>query len=243
MDLISFIKNYLPSDYDLRLTNELSFSFDRTMDNVIVRIQQGNRYKRGVVMPLTIMVTSKDINRASSVWNQFVKTVSDNDYIEGTSNYYMLFMIPTVTQVFDEISNNYYSVLSIMGTIVETDASNDISKIEIKNTLGVYEELELISGSVSYVSTPKTEQEANGYMMKTNIQGSVLSANIVTHIDDNDFFTRLRLMRQGGNNNQTFETRITWLNGDIENYNFKLTRQAFLKNRGELSSLTIDFML
>lgn len=243
MDFIQFIKDNLAEGYDFKIAQDLSFNFDDKRDNVIIRLQQGNRYKKGVVIPITILVTSDDVETMRKVWTEWVNAVSDENYIEGTDNYYMLFMSPSIVQTFDEISNNFYSVLTIMGTIVETNDSNDISKIEIKNTLGEYEELELVSGSVSYVSTPKTEQEANGYMMKTNIQGSVLSVNIVTYIDDNDFFTRLRLMRQGGNNNQTFETRITWVNGDIENYNFKLTRQAFLKNRGELSSLTIDFML
>jgi len=131
MDLVDFIAENLPSTYSFKTTRELSFVFDKDVDNIVLKVQQGNRYLKGVIMPVTILISTKDTTNAMSVWNEWVVSVSDKDVLEGTSNYYMIFQTPTVTQVFDEVSNNYYSTITIYGTIVETDGLYDISKITI----------------------------------------------------------------------------------------------------------------
>lgn len=244
MDLIQFIKENLPADYQFQITQDLSFRFDKNSDNVVLKIQQGNRYKRGVIMPITINITSKDVSNSRQLWEQFVKNVSDENYLEGQINYYMLFMTPSIIQVFDEISNNYYSVINIMGTIVETDSVNDVIKMEVKIGSSDYINLEIITLPISWTSTFSTEQYGVSNTMHSYAMSSVASFSVSTYIEDNLFFNTLFRMRQGNVSNDTiFNVRLTWQNGDIESYNARVSRQAFLKNRGELSVMTIDFMV
>lgn len=239
MDFIQFIKDNLAEGYDFKIAQDLSFNFDDKRDNVILRLQQGNRYKKGVVIPITILVTSDDVETMRQVWTDWVNAVSDENYIEGTDNYYMVFMSPSIVQTFDEVSNNFYSVLTIMGTIVETNNTNDIKKFEV-SWGSTFIELDIINIGLSLVYTQLTEQKKNETMMKTSNIGSVLSLSLTTYIDDNDFFNMLRSMRNGVSN-VDFVCRLTWNNGDIETHSMQLTRQGFVKTRGELSVVTIDF--
>lgn len=239
MDFIQFIKDNLTEGYDFKIAQDLSFNFDDKRDNVILRLQQGNRYKKGVVIPITILVTSDDVETMRKVWTDWVNAVSDENYIEGTDNYYMVFMSPSIVQTFDELSNNFYSVLTIMGTIVETNNTNDIKKFEVSWD-DTFIELDIIQIGLSLVYTQLTEQKKNETMMKTSNIGSVLSLSLTTYIDDNDFFNMLRSMRNGVSN-VGFVCRLTWNNGDIETHSMQITRQGFVKSRGELSVVTIDF--
>ena len=63
MDIIRFIKdeiNSINADYKFKINSELNYNFEKDKDNVVLRLQQGNRYKKGVIIPISILVTSED---------------------------------------------------------------------------------------------------------------------------------------------------------------------------------------
>lgn len=245
MDFLEFIKNHLQiinPQYVYKINSELNFKFESDKDNVIVRLQQGNRYKKGVVLPITILVTSKDLNNAMQVWSQLVLEVSDKNYIEGTDNYYMLFMTPSVNQMFDEVTNNYYSVISIMGTIVETNETNDIVKVEVRRGSNPFEEVELIGSTLTTTLTVDTEQTSGLEILRSLSTGTVIAGSLDIYPVSGQFLSDLRNMRTGILTNQTrFDFKFTWQDGIWEIHNCLVTSQGFVKRRGELSTMQIQF--
>lgn len=238
MDILQFIKEKLgevKSDYNYKINPELNFNFQADKDNVVLRLQQGNRYLRGVVIPLSILITTKNPLQCVEVWSDFVGSVSDRTVVEGVDSYYFMLMTPAISQVFDEISNNYYSVVQVIGTIVETNAIDDIIKFEIGD-----EELEIIE--MTYMLQNTVEPSPRGSLVHADAVSGVLSGSITTYIGDNDFFLELMTMRRNGSNiNMPFVVKITWQSGEIETFNAKITLQSFIKRRGELSRVNINF--
>jgi len=244
MDFIEFIAENLPNDYTFKTTSELSFNFEKDVDNILVKMQQGNRYLKGVIIPVTIIVTTKNISKSLSTWNEWVVSVSDKDVLEGTSNYYMIFQTPTVSQVFDEVSDNYYSTITIFGTIVETDELIDIKSLKIDG-------VEMTVNTLTYqlTNTPDSEQPTNinsgdDYINTSSIQSSVLSLRVTTFMEDYDSLrTKLFNVRKSLESpDNSFEICITWSNDETETITMKNTSQSFQKNRGAVSLLTLDFV-
>lgn len=239
MNFIQFIKDNLPTTYHLEIYNELSYVFTADVDNVVVKAQQGSRYQRGVVIPISILITSKDVNNALTVWGQWVAEISDRDYNEGTDNYYMIFSTPTVTQVFDENSNNFYGVISVFGTIVETNNALDIKALAIDGVNVIVNE-----GALVLSNGMNSEAVSGLYLNKSNVINGTLSFQVTTFIEDNTLFDKLRSMRLGTTSiNSVFSVKFTWSNDYVEIYTFKLSSQSFNKSRGNISTLTLMFTL
>lgn len=239
MNLVEFISQNLPVDYSFNITENLSYKFDKNVDNLVLKVQQGNRYQRGVIMPLSIIITSKDPQRAMTIWNEWVLTVSDRDYLEGTFNYYMIYQTPSITQVFDEISNNYYSVITVFGTIVETNNVLDIKKLEIDGV-----EIIINEGTYQLSSSPNSEQPSDSaYLNTSNIISSVLSLNVTTFLDDlGTLGLKFKGMRKNTTNpNSTFDVKITFTDDSIEQTNMRCTLQSIQKSRGSITTLTLNF--
>lgn len=238
---LEFLKETMDEDYNAVVHQELSFKFDADKDNIMVRVNQGNMYRRGVVLPISILVTSKNILKAFEVWNNWVATISDKDYLEGTENYYMMFQTPYVTQVFDEISNNYYQVLSLFGTIVKTEGIDDIVKITIDGV-----EVELNEISLQQVGTVNMHQSSgDARQNKTSITSSVLTLQLTTfNADYGALSTKLKNIRTKVINPDTEFTVAIWKVGEQtagETYTMKLTTQNVVKSRGAMSLLTLNF--
>lgn len=243
MNLEEFLKEKLNDNYDFKLTKELNYNFEENKDNVVLRISQGEQYKKGVVQPLTILVTSKNINKSKDIWNNFVKETSDRDYQEGTENYYMLFQTPYVSQLFDEVSNNYYHVMTIFGTIVITEGIDDIKKIEIDGV-----EVEMNDVNLQLTGNPSTSQESTDPRLnRSTINSAVLTLNIVTfNADYGTLTTKLKNIRKKLiSQNENFSVKI-WYSGDTvqasESHTMKLVTQNIAKSRGAISLLTLSFV-
>lgn len=240
MDFIEFMKEHLPNGYKTTFHSELSFIFDDEIDNVVIRLNEGNRYQRGVVIPLTIFITTKNINQAKNIWSNWVASVSDKDYNSESAeeNYYMMFQTPTVIQMFDEISNNYYQVLSIYGTIVETYGILDIKKLEIDGI-----EVDINEMSYQLVNQPDISQTIDDSFSETTIQNSVLSFNVTTFLADyGALSSKLKNMRKGIISSDTgFAVKFTFNDGDTEQNTMKLITQSIVKSRGSISLLSLSF--
>lgn len=245
MNIVDFIKDNLKEidhQYNYKISEELNFNFQAEKDNIVVRLQQGNRYQRGVVIPISILVTSKNVLKMKAIWNEWVLKVSDETYIEGTDSYYMIYMTPAVTQVFDEISNNYYSVISILGTIVETNNSNDITKFEIKTNGNDWQSLSVNDFVIGYNSGVNSEQEAGTEINTSKIINTVVNFTLTTYIEVGDLFTKLRQMRLGTlTNNTTFQIRVTWVDGITEEYFVKNSSHTIRKAKGEITTINLIF--
>lgn len=241
MDFVAFIREYLPEGYDIKITDEVSFDYNPEIDNVIIRKNQGNQYTRGVVVPISIMITTKNVSNAFDIWKNWVMDVSDKDYNEesSTENYYMMFMTPSVVQLFDEISNNYYQVLTIIGTIVVTYGVLDIKKLEIDN-----QEVDINELSYQLVNQPDISQTiTGGNLSVTTIENSVLSFTLNTFLtNEGNLGLKLLNMRKGIISGDTsFSIKFTYNNGDVENIDMKLTSQNIVKTRGSITLLSLAF--
>lgn len=238
---LEFLQDTIDSDYNAVVHQELSFVFDEDKDNIVVKVNQGNRYKRGVVLPISIIVTSKNINNAMIVWNNWVASISDKDYLEGTENYYKMFQTPYVVQVFDEVSNNYYHALSIFGTIVKTEGIDDIVKITIDDV-----EVELNEVSFQQVGNVSTHQASgDARQNKTTINSSVLTLQITTfNADYGTLSAKLKNIRTKIISPDAPFTVAIWRVGEQtagETHTMKLTTQNIVKSRGAMSLLTLNF--
>jgi len=241
MNLVDFIAEHLPDDYSFKITKELSFEFEDGYDNAILKTQQGKQYRKGVIMPVFLTITSKDTTNAIKIWSDWVKEVSDKDYQEGTSNFYMIFQTPSVAQVFDELKTNYYSTVSIIGTIVVTENVMDIKSLKIDD-----DEITVNDWAFKLTSTPDSEQpvaEDEGYINTSEITASVLTMQVTTFNEDYaNIRQKLTNMRKNSKNpNDMFHVKITWADDSYEEYDMKCTSQAFQKSRGAILSVTLDF--
>lgn len=242
MNLVNFLRENLQEGYDFKLTKELNFNFDKGKDNVVIRIAQGDQYQKGVVQPMTILITTKDVNKSKDIWSDFVKATSDRDYQEGTENYYMMLQTPYVSQLFDEISNNYYHTITVFGTIVITKGIDDIKKITIDDV-----EIELNEANLQMTGNPSTHQlSTDPRINKSTINSAMLTLNIVTFNSDyGSLTTKLKNMRKKiVSPNQDFSIKI-WYSGDqlqpSEKHTMKLVTQNIAKTRGAISLLTLSF--
>lgn len=245
MDIIRFIKdkiNDINADYEFKINSELNYNFEKGKDNVVLRLQQGNRYKKGVVIPISILITSEDILEAFNVWSAFVSVTSDQSYVEGVDSYYFMLMTPTLQQFFDEIGNNYQGVVSVMGTIVQTSNTDDIKKIEInKDDFDEPVEIDVIDSAFSFTNVIDQAQ-VNTNLNSADASGAVLTLIIDTYIDVNEFFNTLFLMRRGTvPNDAVFNLTITWISGQVETFDAIITNHSFTKSRGALSKTRLEF--
>lgn len=239
MNLLEFLSDNLPSDYEFKLTNEVSYVFDKDKDNIIIRLAQGDRYARGVVQPLTMLVTTKNVNRSLEIWNNFVKAVSDKDYPDGTENVYMMFQTPYTSQLFDEVSNNFYHTVTIFGTLVLTEGVLDIKSVEIDGI-----KLEVNTAVYQLINNPSSEQlSVNGWLNETEIQNTVITLQLVTFLlDYGSLSTKLKRQRKGqASPNADFNIKIEFVDGDVEEHTMKLTTQSISKTRGAMSLLSLNF--
>lgn len=243
MDLIEFISNNLPEGYSFNLKKELSYNFDGDLDNVILKVQEGNHYQNGIIYPITLIIVSKNVNNSLQIWNEFVASVSDQNFPEGTSNYYMIFQTPSVSQVFDENKNNYYSTITVFGTVVFTTGILDIKKVEIDGV-----EISINSFTYQLENIVDSEQRLNlesseDFLNKTEIKASVLSLNIITFLKDYQNFS-LKLMNMRKNQlspNEFFTIKITYIDDSVEENEMKLIHQAIQKNRGAIPTFNLYF--
>lgn len=239
MDFVEFIKENISNKYKFNLSDELSYVFEKDKDNIVIRISQGDQYRKGVIHPITIFITTKNANKTFAVWSQFVKDISDKDYLDGTENYYMLFQTPYVSQTFDEIKNNYYHTVTVFGTIVVTKGILDIKKATIDGV-----EVDINEMSFQLVNQPSLSHTvAGGNLSKTTIETSVLTFNINTFLANyGSLSLKLKKMRKGEISGDTaFTVVFTFVDESIETYLMKLTTQSIVKTRGAISLLSLAF--
>lgn len=239
MDFLEFLKENLPDKYNFKLTSELSYVFEKEKDNVIIKIAQGDQYAKGVVQPLSILITTKNVNKTEKIWSNFVKKVSDRDYPDGMNNVYMMFQTPYVSQMFDEVSNNFYHTITVFGTLVLTEGILDIKEIKIDDV-----KVDLNEVVYQLVNNPSSEQlSEDGWLNETEIQNTIITLQIVTFSADyGSLSTKFKRQRKGqASPNENFNIKIKFVDGDVEEHTMKLTSQSFTKTRGAISLLSLNF--
>lgn len=239
MDLMEFLRENLNESYDFKLTSDLSFVFEKEKDNITIRLSQGDRYVRGVIQPVTISIVTKNVSETVKVWSDFVKKTSDRNYPDGQDNYYIMFQTPYVSQVFDEVSNDFYHTVVVFGTIVVTEGILDIEKIKIDGV-----DIELNEAVYQLVNNPSSEQlSEDGWLNVTEIQNTIITLQLVTFLVDYGVLgTKLRRQRRGQlSPNVDFSIEITFVDGDVENHTMKLISQSISKTRGAMSLLSLNF--
>jgi len=241
MNLVDFIAEHLPDDYSFKITKELSFEFEDNCDNAILKTQQGKQYQKGVIMPVFLTIITKDTNTTVDIWNAWVKEVSDKDYQEGTNNFYMIFQTPSVSQVFDEHSANFYSTISIIGTVVVTENVMDIKKLEIDG-----DEITVNDWTYKMTNTIDSEQPVDGsddFINTSEVTASIINMQVTTFNEDYATIRqKLTNMRKNiVSPNSTFHIKVTWSDDSYEEHDMKCTSQAFQKTRGSILLVTLDF--
>lgn len=237
MSYLNRLKGLFPTYY---VTEELGYNWTENDGTaLVIKYLGGQSFKGNKLLPIQLLVFTKDVEETKNELTQFVDTYSNNSYWESLDYIKEFYYTPFVVQNINQVHANYVSTLMITGTLLIAENISDIDKVYIDN------ELIDISGSVNlvYVGNLDNQRVAGQNINKTDIINGMVRISLSTLVKVNSLNTKIRNVRTGAIScNTPFVVKLVYTDNEIEEiYILKLDNASLTSSTDNLPQYTLQF--
>ena len=227
-----FIQEKLP---EYKVTDELMYDGSANKA-IIIRSLLGNIYKTSQKYPILLEIYTDDIDKTKIDMDVFSKAYNDTVIYDEQSNYIKMFYSNAITvNNFNQVGNNFVSVLQMQATLIYSMNISDVSEVIID---GVKQET--LSRVLSY-ATSIDSQRTNGEINQSYKQFAIIGLQITMLNKNNKFCEDLYKLRAGViSGNTQFACKLVFTDGHEENYTVIVESLSIQSANGNLPLLNVS---
>lgn len=234
------LQNKLGASY--YVSNERNLDSNDGRINVIIKALSGNVFDDSASIPYQIEIFTTDPEKVMFDFSKLASENNNKSFVsiseEKMYNIVAFYTTPTIMESDIEYLDNHYSRLVVFANMfIMFDLAN-VGKVTIDG-----EELEILNGTISYVSEVHSERLSGRENNINNKRASSVNLTFTLVHKDNLFTRKLSQIRKGNlSGNTSFEVQIYLTNNNIETYQMIVNSHTLTWARSAMPSLNVSLM-